>query len=402
MSDRVAIIGAGIGGLAAAVAMKRAGLETIVIEKAPVLQELGAGLYIWSHSRRTLAELGLEERVAAESINVEVGEFTDARGHPLLHVEVGVIAREHGDQPPLCVGRPQLHRCLTQALDESVFRLGAEAVELEQDDGGVTIRLADGSEERAAVVVGADGGNSWVRSQILGPVERRYGGQGWRCLAPVEEGFYPPNLYQQMWGRGLRFGLTLTKSGELYWFAPGNAPEDYVGGGKQEVLDLYKDWPELVTSTIAATPERAFTLSKVYDFAPLDRWSKGRVTLLGDAAHATTPGQGRGASEAINDGVSLARVLVEADDLSDQRRVEAALADYEQRRRAPTATVTRRSRRITRMGSITNPAFCALRNGIFSAAPDKLGEKIFYIADPVDTLPTRESQPTVSVSPGGG
>jgi 2-polyprenyl-6-methoxyphenol hydroxylase-like FAD-dependent oxidoreductase len=172
------VVGGGIGGLATAIALRNAGIDAAVFERAENVQtiQVGAGVALWANAVRALSLLGLHE--AAEGVSSRL-EYLSPRtwdGKTVAKWPVGDIARDHGF-PPIAISRPDLHQVLLNAVDPGVLHLGSHVTRFEQDDGGVTIHLADGSTERGDVLIGADGGRSVVRAQLHGPEEPRYSGQ---------------------------------------------------------------------------------------------------------------------------------------------------------------------------------------------------------------------------------
>src|SRR5262249_12324260 len=187
----------------------------------------------------------------------------------------------------------------------------------------------------------------------------RYAGYtAWRGISPVA---IEPGRLSESWGVGERFGLVDVGGGRTYWFATKNAPEgepDEPEGRKAEIRRRFSGWHEPIAAVIDAADEDDVLRNDVYYLEPLQRWSSGGVVLLGDAAHATTPGVGQGAAQAIEDAVVLASRVAHGGELA------AALADYESIRRPRTRAVLKLSRRADRAGQLASPLGCRLRNTI--------------------------------------
>jgi 2-polyprenyl-6-methoxyphenol hydroxylase-like FAD-dependent oxidoreductase len=239
-------------------------------------------------------------------------------------------------------------------------RVGAECIGVE----GTTVKLADGREEAADVIVGADGLRSRVRASLLREEPPRYDYLARRGV--VAEQLVPSGQWSESWGDGARFVLIDIGRGRLYWFATKNGPENEPNGGRAELLERFAAWHEPIGRVIETTPEEAILYNAVYDREPADRWSFGRVTLLGDAAHPTTPGVGQGAGQAIEDAVVLARCL------SGYQPVEAALAEYERRRRPRTKTILKLSRRADTAGQLEGKMRTRLRNALVRNLPARV------------------------------
>ncbi|MCA1671300.1 MAG: FAD-dependent monooxygenase, partial [Actinobacteria bacterium] len=355
---RVLVIGGGIGGLSAALALTRAGIAATVFERAPELGEVGTGIGIWVNGMAALRRLGVAEAVQQVSSPVEVQEFRSWRGRTLVHAPVGEMAREFGLLPPVIVRRPDLLKVLRDALDDHAVQLGAACVGFEQDDAGVTARFADGREERGAALVGADGIKSLVRARVASDSQAQYAGyQYLRALTQFDHPAFPPGKFSFVFGPGDRFGSSHAGGGTIYWWAVIMAPEgatDPAIGRKGEVLERFKGFPPEISALVESTAEEAIFRNDIRDMEPLERWGDGRVTLLGDSAHATTPNLGRGAGEAIEDAVVLAECLASNTTLSDGARVASALRSYEARRIPATAQVQKAARRIGKIASWDN------------------------------------------------
>jgi 2-polyprenyl-6-methoxyphenol hydroxylase-like FAD-dependent oxidoreductase len=355
---RVVVVGAGIGGLSLAIGLRGAAHDVVVLERAPRILDVGAGLALFANAMRALERLGVRDAVAAEGspgrravVRTWEGRELNAMPADLLD---GMIAIHRGD----------LQAVLARAAGD--VRLGAEVVSVRQDHEEAVATLADGTEERADLLLGADGINSAVRRAIGDAPPRFAGYTAWRGIAPaaVESG-----QMSETWGIGERFGLVDIGRSRTYWFATKNAREgepDEPGGRKGEILRRFARWHEPIAALAGATDEATILRNDVHYLEPLERWSQGRIALLGDAAHATTPGVGQGAAQAIEDAVVL------TDQLARRGEVAAALAEYEAIRRPRAKTVLKLSRRADTVAQIASPLGCRLRNAIVGRIPERI------------------------------
>jgi 2-polyprenyl-6-methoxyphenol hydroxylase-like FAD-dependent oxidoreductase len=235
--------------------------------------------------------------------------------------------------------------------------LGAKLVDFSQDKEGVTAHFSNGKTRRAGLLIGADGIHSKVREKLFGYRALNYTGYtAWRGLAPAPA---EPFESGETWGKGRRFGLVPLNGKTVYWFATDNRPEGEANDParrQEELLGLFGGWHFPVKELIATTPAGDILRNDIYDLPPLEKWTVGRVTLLGDAAHAMTPNLGQGACQAIEDAVVLAGCL------SRFNEVTSALQRYEELRRARTTRVTRQARQVGTVGQLSNPALVWLRN----------------------------------------
>ncbi len=344
---RAILIGGGIGGLAAALALARRGVSVTVLERSPVLGEAGAGLQLGPNATRVLFDLGLGETLVAKAFAPEAAEIraaTDLR--LLLRNALGTTAEARWGAPYL-----QLHRADLQALlHDAVLaagcavRLGASVLRIEQDTDRVRVILSDGTALEADLAVGADGVRSGVRQALFGDGAPRFTGQvAWRGVVPIDRlapGMVPP--VAAVWaGRGRHFVHYYVRGGQAVNFV-GVVERDWreeswtEPGDPAELQADFAGWPPVVRAICAAatTPFRW----ALFDRPPLPAWTKGRVTLLGDAAHPMLPFLAQGAAMAIEDAAVLSHRLEAAAD------VPQALKAYEQDRLARTRRVQAASR----------------------------------------------------------
>ncbi len=371
---KVIVAGAGIGGLTAAIALRQSGFEVAVLERAADLGEVGAGLLLAANAQKALGKLGLAEAVSSLGTPASAAEIRSWRGEVLASIPASELEKKVG-APSAAVHRADLQALLVRGVGEGTLRLGAEVGGFEQDRSGVTLSLAGGSQERADILVGADGLRSRIRATLFGSQKPRYAGYtAWRAVVEVGEELLPWGKGFESWGRGARFGCAHIGRGRIYWFATANAPEGEKDGPpgslaspKATLLHLFGDWHRPIVELIEATDEGAVLRTDIYDREPLgERWGEAKVTLLGDAAHPMTPNLGQGACQAIEDAVVLARCL------SEGGAAPVALRRYERLRSDQVAMVVRRSRRIGRVGQLENPLLCRLRDRALAMVPPKV------------------------------
>jgi 2-polyprenyl-6-methoxyphenol hydroxylase-like FAD-dependent oxidoreductase len=354
---RVIVVGGGIAGLSAAIGLRRNGHEVIVLERAPRIDPVGAGITLFANAMRALDRLGVGEAVAAQGAPAKRSAILTWEGRELTQVPPDLL------EGTVAVHRADLQAKLAAAAGE--VRLGAEVTAMEQDGGGIVARATDGTEERGDLLIGADGLSSVVRRAVADVPIRYAGYTAWRGVSPVP---VEPGRLTESWGVGERFGLVDIGRGRTYWFATKNAPEgqsDEPQGRKAEVVRRFSGWHEPIAAIAEATDEDGILRNDVYYLEPLPRWSEGRVVLVGDAAHATTPGVGQGAAQAIEDAVVLADRLARSGDLA------TALAEYEAIRRPRAEAVLKMSRRVDKAAQLASPLGWRFRNAIVRRLPER-------------------------------
>jgi 2-polyprenyl-6-methoxyphenol hydroxylase-like FAD-dependent oxidoreductase len=359
------IIGAGVGGLSAAIALQRAGIETVVLERHadPRTIESGGAFILWNNAMKALARLELAADVERAGAALEVAEWRTPRGQAIASWPVGDISREVGASA-IGVRRTDLQSTLVRAAGD--LRLGVRCVGFSEDPDGVTVRIADGGTERGDVLIGADGIRSMVRAHLHGSFEppRHAGYWQYFGIADAETELTSERIFLEIDGPGRRFFAFPVGAGQTYWAAAttGRRSDQRVrvgaAGSKQDVLQRFHGWARPVGELLEATPEAAIYRREIADRDPTRTWGRGPITLLGDAAHPITPNLGQGACQAIEDAVVLAHHLGGATDPI------SALRAYELSRFERTASFVRRARLIASMGRWRNPMSCFVREQI--------------------------------------
>jgi 2-polyprenyl-6-methoxyphenol hydroxylase-like FAD-dependent oxidoreductase len=339
MRRRVLVVGGGIGGLTAAVALRRAGLEVVVFERSPAIHEVGAGISLWPNAVDVLRRLDLGDAIDALAVVQPDAGLRTWRGS---HLSGALLWRTPRQAEPLLVlHRASLRAALGNALDHGVLQFGADCTGVDQDATQVSVTLADGRSVEGDVVIGADGLYSRVRAVAFGDEAPSYSGfTVWRGVVPLDDLLAGRIHPGESWGRGALFGVTRLGGSQTFWFASVRAAEDGGGSAAEEkamLLSRFGYWHDPIPELIEATAAEAIVRTSLYERQPLARWVAGRIALLGDAARGMLPRPGRGACLAIEDAAVLADALCASMD------VEPALAAYDRQRRERAAKVARRS-----------------------------------------------------------
>ena len=346
MALRAVVVGAGIGGTAAALALARAGIDVQVYEQARQLTEVGAGVALAPNGLRMLDRLGVSEGIARAgarhvSTQLRLSDGQPARHEPHQFAEAGRNVGIH---------RADLLGLLVERLAPGTVRTGYRCTSFSQDAESATVGFANGSTATADVVIGADGIHSVLQGFVAEPAEPVFSGVvAYRGLVPCLDG-YPADTMRMWLGEGKHFLVFPVRAGQLLnyvGFVPSDASvrESWSAGGDPAALTAhFAGWDPVIGEVIAAIsgPGGSGFRWAMYDRAPLPRWSRGRLTLLGDAAHPMLPHLGQGVNQALEDGLALAALLGSC---SSSAGVPHALAAYEQLRRERTARVQVGSRR---------------------------------------------------------
>lgn len=350
------IVGAGIGGLTAGLALRRIGWDVEVYDKITENRPVGAALSLWPNGVKCLNYLGLGAEVAALGGPMRTMAYRDgATGETMCEFSLQPVAEQTG-QWPYPVARAELQGMLMAALGDESLRLGRRMTGIDQDDDAARVTFADGSTAVGDVVIAADGAHSLGRTYVLGaPVERRYAGYvNFNGLVPVDERIGPATQWTTYVGEGKRVSVMPVAGDRFYFFldVPLPAGLPYERTQAREVLaGHFTGWADGVQHLVAALDPTTTNRVEIHDIDPLQTWVRGRVALLGDAAHNTTPDIGQGACSAMEDSVVLAIALQ-----TNTLGVTDALARYEARRVARAGELVLRARRRSDVTHAADPA----------------------------------------------
>jgi 2-polyprenyl-6-methoxyphenol hydroxylase-like FAD-dependent oxidoreductase len=379
MEPRALIIGAGIGGLAAGIALRRRGWEIRIHERAANPRELGFGLLLAPNALAALHELGVADAVTREGVATGAVEIRRLAGQVLRRFDAQLGG------PAVVALRRDLHGALLNAVGENALKLGNEAETITQDAERVTLRLKNGSVDTGAVLIGADGVNSSIRKQ-LHPDEAPPRPSGFSAIRGVAYGV--SNYLGQLSAisyldDGIEAAAARAGSDAVYWYISLLSREI---GSMSDPAEILSKWCPSFDSPfrtiVAATTSEDLRFDNLLQRNPLRSWGNGRVTLLGDAAHPVLPHTGQGAAQALEDAVALGLVL------APSGNIEEVLRHYERVRMGRTRRFVKLGPRIARVTTTRNPLIQFARTSAIRLLPSWMLIKWAKQGDPHGALRT--------------
>lgn len=340
------IIGSGMAGLAAGIAMRQAGYEVEIYEKTRKLRPAGAGISLWSNGIKVLNKLGLGKEVAAIGGEMNRMEYRNHQGEVLNHVNLMPLVEQVG-QKPYPVSRTDLQQMMLTAFGEQDVQMGMRCVEVKQDADSATAIFEDGSTATGDVIIGADGIHSVVREYLGGgKVEPRYAGYvNWNGIVEASPDLAESDVWVIYVGEGKRASMMPIGGNRFYFFMGCPKPKGTKVEPKNiraELKSTFTGWAQPVQNLIEKLDPEEVNRLEISDIDPLPHLVKGRIALVGDSAHATTPTLGQGGCQAMEDAEVLCRYLV-----TTNISVEDALKRYEAERKERVAQLVLKARKRT-------------------------------------------------------
>ncbi|ELW77500.1 TPA: FAD-dependent urate hydroxylase HpxO [Acinetobacter nosocomialis] len=310
----VVIIGAGMGGLTTGIALKKFGHQVRIFDQTEKILPVGAAISLWSNGVKCLNYLGLTEKIAKLGGQMDDLAYVDGlTGDVMTQFSLRPLIEEVG-QRPYPVARADLQNMLMDEFGRDQIYLGKKMVSLEDKADYVEVHFADGSSTQADLLIGADGTHSMTRAYVLGQqVQRRYAGYvNWNGLVDISEDLAPAQQWTTYVGEGKRASLMPVADGRFYFFLDVPLPAGLENNRDEykKLLKLYfADWCQPVQQLIGRLDPQKTNRVEIHDIEPFTQFYKGRVVILGDAAHSTTPDIGQGGCQAMEDAIYLARSL---------------------------------------------------------------------------------------------
>ncbi len=367
------IIGGGIAGLAAAKALQLLDWKISIYEQAPELKPAGAGIVLSANALKALKAISLYDAVIEKGNILEKFSILDQNGSTLTKTNHLSLSKKFGHLSGISLHRTELQQALLSEIFRLKIRTGKRCKSIVQTGEYVEAEFEDGEKERADLLLGCDGIHSAVRQAIFPATELRYSGYTcWRGVTSHRPAGRETSFASESWGRGKRFGIVPLTNNRVYWFACLNSPNQkdpaMSAMQPQDLQEIYAGFHQPVHEIIKSTPPEALLWNDITDLKPIPSFSSGRVVLLGDAAHATTPNMGQGACQALEDAAVLGSLLQKNDYITAFRK-------YNQLRLPRTRKIVEQSRLAGKIAQWENPIAVKLRNLLLKSTPASINEK---------------------------
>jgi len=342
----IAIVGAGIGGLTAAIGLAHQGAKVDIFEKTPRLAESGAGIWMPPNAIRILDSLGTGTEIRNAGNAIECAELYDYRSGLLQ----ALPASDSAGRTAVAILRQELQRILARCSSPATIRFGHELAGITQSPGYAQLEFSNGATHRASLVLAADGIQSAVRGLLFPEAKLKYSGQtSWRAVvefdlprSSVQKGF-------EIWAPGVRFGYSVVSSKRVYWYATADAPSGQAEDAQKasgRLRGMAALFPSPLPALVSATPGETIIRTDLWDLPGFKTWHSGCIVFLGDAAHAATPNLGQGGAQAIEDAWMLTRLF------QDESDPAAVFSEFERKRMKRALSVVRDARRIGRIAHL--------------------------------------------------
>lgn len=371
---KTAIIGAGIGGLTTALALKQNGQQAIIYEGVPEIKPVGAGIILANNAMQVFKKLGLQEKIEKAGNKISCMKITDPQLNNISVVDLSAYEKKYSVQN-VAIHRGELQKILANEVGYNNINLSKRLLKIEKSEL-FKLTFEDNSTTESNIVIGADGIKSVVRNQLFEENKLRNANQ--KCWRGICEMDLPQKYDQELneaWGKGKRFGFVKIGKQKLYWYALADSKNI-----KQDEVDLgamFSEFHSDILKIISAADKEQVIINDILDLKPIYKWQSENVCLIGDAAHATTPNIGQGACQAIEDAFVLSECL-------HKYGITKAFSEYQKLRLPKAHRIVKTSWIIGNMAHLQNPVFIGLRNQILRLMPSSVNrrqnEQLFQLA----------------------
>jgi len=367
---KITIIGAGIGGLTTAIALKQKGFDIEIFESSTGFKKAGSGINLAINAMQVYKRLGLYKKIEKAGSFTNVMNVTDKDLNIISSVQLEKATQQFNTKT-FAIHRAILHQILLDKLQGVSIVFNKKLSTLTQKNNKVQLIFEDRTKHIASIVIGADGIHSATRKALFCNTSLRIAKQVcWRGITTIKL----PNSFNytlhEAWGKGSRFGFVHVAKDTVYWFALCNYKNNYKAEySDSNIISYFSDYHPTIKNIISSTPKDTLIVGEIADLKPIDKWYSNKVCLVGDAAHATTPNMGQGACQAIESAYVLAQCL------STENDVTQAFEKYQNIRKKIAINVVKTSWSIGKIAQLNNTFLIFLRNTVIKMMSKKMMEK---------------------------
>ena len=352
---KAVIVGGGIGGLALALAFHKIGLDYILLEQSSEIKEVGSGITLWSNGVNGLKELGVCDEFTRKAYHAESVSIQNSKGKKLGSIDFSDFTQKFSSSAST-IHRADLIEILLNKIPPDKIFLNSKVCSFYEDSQGIKVYLDSGKTIKADILIGADGIHSVIRKQLGDARQPEYAGYTcWRGITSIKNNLNIPKPGLVASGPKRLFGLGWLNEQEWYWFATYITPQES-DLQFEDLCKIFSSWPQNIRTIIKQTPLQSIIRNDIMDLFPKKNWGNISCTLLGDAAHASTPNLAQGANMAIEDAIELAHSL------QTVGNIQQALRDYERKRYSRVRSVVKDSRKLGDIAQWSNPCLAEIKD----------------------------------------
>ncbi len=372
------IIGAGIGGLTTAIALKQKGIKTRIFEQAEQIKPVGAGLILANNAMQVYEKLGLRKIIEENGNRISSMNITKSNLKPLSKIDLSHFEQKHNIKN-IAIHRGKLQQILIDSLKSTKIELYHKLTSIEKNANDYSLKFENGKQIKSIIILGADGLNSIVRQNILPNNSIRNANQiCWRGITEYKLPTKFKNELNEAWGKSERFGFVQIAENKVYWYALKAFKKSNNEFSSNDLEQYFNDYNSVIQDIIKSTRKEQINTAEISDLKPTNIWHKENVCLIGDSAHATTPNMGQGACQAIEDAFVLSECI-------DKYEITKAFTEYQRLRLPKAHQVAKASWIVGKMAHLKNPILIGLRNQMLQLTPSsvnrKQNEQIFQLAE---------------------
>lgn len=370
------IIGAGIGGLTTAIALKQKGIKFQLFEEAKEIKSVGAGIIIANNAMQVYEKLGLRDIIEENGNPITTMNITETTLNPISRIDLKYFEEKHKVKN-IAIHRGVLQQILLDELGSDKVHLNHELVSVSENEKGYTLNFKNADYQQSSLLIGADGLNSVVRKALFPNTTIRNAKQVcWRGVTDFKLPIAYRNELNEAWGKEERFGFVQIAKNKVYWYALKSFKKNMNDFSIENIEAYFSEYKPIISDIIIATPKKHINTAEILDLKPTDVWCTNNVCLIGDAAHATTPNMGQGACQAIEDAYVLAECLCKYEP-------NVAFKEFQKLRLPKAHQVVKASWMMGKMAHISNPVLIEIRNRVMRMIPSsvnrKQSERIFQL-----------------------